>query len=211
MSSLKNLLESAKKNNINYLSDISSKWYYSQLGSMSESSRNTIKKEILNYEDIPVFRRGRFYHFDYLPTQRGDRIYESYDRKPLVLFLKVEEGLLHGLNINYLPINKRIPFINKVYRYLVGDIEATSFQNRIGLTYSMMQKNKSFIEHKVIYRKYLINRAKNIKIVPLKYLKIISVMENSRFPTSEDTIYKDVLVRMKEERIKQTRKERKTI
>ena len=63
----------------------------------------------------------------------------------------------------------------------------------------------------IIYRKYLINRAKNIKIVPLKYLKIISVMENSRFPTSEDTIYKDVLVRMKEERIKQTRKERKTI
>lgn len=211
MSSLKNLLKSAKKNNINYLSDISSKWYYSQLDSMTESSRNTIKKEILNHEENFVLRRGRFYHFDYLPTERGDRIYESYDRKPLILFLKVEEGVLHGLNINYLPINKRIPFINKVYRYLVGDIGGNSFQNRIGLTYSMMQKNKMFIEHKIIYRKYLINRAKNIKVIPLKYMKIFSVMENSRFPTSEDTIYSDVLARIKEERIKQTRKERKTI
>jgi hypothetical protein len=74
-----------------------------------------------------------------------------------------------------------------------------------------MTKNKTFIEHKVIYRKYFINRIKNMTIIPLKYMKILSVMENSKFPTSENTIYSDVLSRMREERMKQTRKERKTI
>lgn len=211
MSILEELIESANKNNISYLSDVSSNWFYSRINSMTESSRRKLKDEIISYEKNPLLKKGMFYHFDYYPLARGDRIFESYDRKPLILLLKVKEGIIHGLNINYLPVNKRVPFMNKVYRYLVGDVGGSIFENRIALTYSIMSKNKTFIEHKVIYRKYFINRIKNMGIIPLKYMKIFSVMENSRFPTSENTIYSDVLTRMREERIKQTRKERKTI
>jgi len=190
------ILKESEDRNIEYLSDVSMNWFYSTVSSMQKNGKDTLKREILkNSEKSTLFLEGRFYYFDYFPKTLGNRYYERYDRNPFVYAFEMNSGVMHGFNINYLPMTKRIPFINKIFRYVIGDYTSESVMNsRIALDYDMMKKKSNFYEQNIIYRKYLSSRGSNFTIVPIKYVKIFSVLDNiSNFGISEDVIYKAVL------------------
>jgi len=212
-SSLNLLLEKAKSKNVDYPSDYSMGWFANQVNAMSEADGISLMKEIRESEKKERnLLIGRFYHFDYFPTEIGDSIYESYDRTPLILYLGRREGVLHGLNINYLRMEKKTLFMNKCFRFLVGDLFADrSLENKIALKYDFMDNKGIFLEHKVIFRKYLINRIKNPRIIPLKYIKIFSTLNVSRFQIGESKIQATVLRRLKEEKRRFDKRTRKTI
>lgn len=211
MSKLDELLEEMVEDNVEYLSDVSMKWFYSRLIEMKASDKTSIKNEIKNEVEVVLPRKGRFYYFDYMPINRKNDIYESFDRKPLVLFLEKRDKTLYGLNINYLRIDKRSLFLNKCFRYLVGDMKNENpYLNRLALNYRIMELKNNFVEHKVIFRKYLIGRIKNLRLIPLNRIKIFASLENtSMFPMGIDKIHNKVNILLKEEARKRTKKSKK--
>lgn len=213
MTKLESLLEEMRENNVDYLSDTSMKWIYSQLRTLKNSDRQSIKEEIVREVENVVFRKGRFYYFDYLPTKRRNDAYESFDRRPLILFLAKRDKLIYGLNLNYLRIDRRYLFLNKCFRYLVGDMkDQDHYADRLALDYLIMNKNNTFIEQKVIFRKYLINRMKNLRMIPLNKIKIFASLNNvAKFPIGEDKIHVVVMRKMKEEITKRYNGLKKTI
>lgn len=213
ISTLNLLLEKAKSKNVDYPSDYSMAWFANQVNSMTQADGISLKKEIRESEkEERNLLIGRFYHFDYFPMERGDSTYESYDRTPLILYLGRREGILYGLNINYLRMEKKIPFMNKCFRFLVGNLFSDrSLENKIALKYDFMENKGIFLEHRVIFRKYLINRIKNPRIIPLKYIKIFSTLDVSGFLTGEAKIQSTVLRKLREEKRRFDKRARKTI
>jgi len=67
------------------------------------------------------------------------------------------------------------------------------------------------VEERVIYRKYYINRIRNIKIVPMKHIKLFSLLGNtSNFLYSEKSIQNTTLLNLREQRNKKSKsRERK--
>lgn len=201
MTKLESLLKEMREEKMDYLSDIFMKWVYSRMRTFRASDKRDIKEEILKEIVNVVFRRGRFYYFDYLPTQRRNKIYESFDRRPLILFFAKRDNVVYGMNLNYLRFDKRYLFLNKCFRYLVGDLKDDNhYADRLALSYLAMTKNNLFVEHKVIFRKYLINRMKNLRMIPMNKIKIFASLNNvAGFPLAESKVHLTVLRKMKEE------------
>lgn len=210
--SLQKIQEEYEEENMDYLSDTMSNWFLDKLNDYSDEERNFLKKQILKDEKTNRLLRGRFFYFQYFPVERGNIHYESYDRSPLILYLGKKEKIVYGMNIHYLPPFRKIFFINKLFRYLMGDYNKKSISNKIFLTYDMMKDRSSFFEERVIFRKYYINRIRNIKIVPLKHLKLFSVLGNtSNFLYSEKSIQNTTLIRLREEKNKKLRDKKRKI
>lgn len=210
--SLQKIRKEYEEESMDYLSDTMFNWFLSKLNNYSSEDRDDLKKQILREEKNDRLLKGRFFYFQYFPTERGNTYYESYDRSPLILYLGKKEKIIHGINIHYLPLYRKIFFINKLFRYLVGDYNKKSISNKIFLTYNMMEQRNSFFEERVIYRKYHINRIENIKIVPIKHIKLFSVLGNtSNFLYSEESIQNTTLIRLREEKNKKLRNKQREI
>lgn len=209
--SLQEIRNGYEEENLDYLSDVMSNWFLDKIKEYSEEDRRSLKNQILREEKQNRFLKGRFFYFQYFPTERGNSYYESFDRSPLILYLGKKEKIIHGMNIHYLPTFRKIFFMNKLFRYLGGDYNAESSSNKIFLTYDMMKQRDSFVEERVIYRKYYINRIRNIKIVPVKHIKLFSLLGNtSNFLYSEKSIQNTTLLNLRAQRNKKSKsRERK--
>jgi len=91
-----------------------------------------------------------------------------------------------------LDFNRRNKLLNKFFRYFVGDYENLNpFTNKILLNYKAMNAKSNFIEQKIIYRKYYINRINIVHNIPIRYVKIMSVFDEvSDFTVSKDLVYR---------------------
>jgi len=211
MNSAIELIKEGEKNNIEYMSGVSMGWYYSALRSLPEEKRIKIRDQIMTSSRVKQFLKGSFYYFDYLPMETGNSIFEKYDRKPFIFALDKINDTIHGINLNYVPVTDRIRLINKIMLFVVGDYAAPGdLSSRISLDYKGMKSKSTFFEQNIIYRKYLISRGKNYRLIPIKYSKIFGCLENiSDFQISDAVIYKSFL-REKNKEYAKTTKKRKT-
>jgi len=213
MNTVQELLDLGESKNVGYMSQVSMAWYYSSLRSLSEESRIKIRNQISRSSKVKQFLKGSFYYFDYLPKEKGNNTFERYDRKPFIFAFDKIGDTIHGINLNYIPIRDRILLMNKIMLYVVGDYSANSdLSSRIVLDYNIMKMKSTFYEQNIIYRKYLISRGSNYKLIPIKYAKIFGCLENlSEFSISESVIYKAFLRQKSAFSIKDTKKRKKTI
>jgi hypothetical protein len=206
------MLEMAKEN-ILYESDVAMSWLYSALATISEKDWFALYEEITGTLDFRGrFFWGNFYHFDYIPLENSGGGYESYDRKPLILMLRREGKTIHGLNLNYLGKIEKIRFINTLFRFIRGDIDRGEMSSRIILNYEMMKSKAGIVEQQVIYRKYLVERMREVKIIPTKYLKIFTIMEPSLFRgVGYSQIHKITKKKIAEKRLEERKKTQRRI
>jgi len=189
---IERIIEEVEIGGTNYMSDMFGQKVYSILSSMGDEDRKNILNEIKKSSTNQLFLPGRFYNFYYYPLFLKRAYEEYYDKNPFVFVLKREENIIHGLNLNYLDFNRRNKLLNKFFRYFVGDYENLNpFTNKILLNYKAMNAKSNFIEQKIIYRKYYINRINIVHNIPIRYVKIMSVFDEvSDFTVSKDLVYR---------------------
>jgi len=213
MNKVEDIIKSGIKNNIEYMSAVSMSWYYSAISSMNSENKQKIKKEIVDSSKVKRFLKSSFYYFDYLPLELGDKTFEKYDRTPFIFVFDKIGDTIHGINLNYVPMRDKILLMNKILLYVVGDYNSKSdLSSRIALDYMTMKMKSTFYEQNIIYRKYLISRGKNYKLIPIRYSKIFACLNNiSGFPISETVIYKTFLREKNKYSIKKTKKRNRSI
>lgn len=194
MSLLEDLLEAQTKSGINYLSDTAINWFDGYIKSNYNSNQKKILiDEIRNYEknDSSAFLKGRFYTFEYIPIRPKNKNI-PVDKRPFILCLKQKNRLIHGINLNYFPLrNMKRNFINKLFQYLTGNyLSETSDSNRLAINYEIMNSKSLFFEQKVSYSTYEISRIIRPKIIPIKFCKIFSVLETSKFLFPKEDLYR---------------------
>lgn len=206
------MLEMAKEN-ISYESDVAISWLYSALATISENDWLSLYREITQtLEFRGRFFWGNFYHFDYIPMENAGGGYEAYDRKPLILMLHRQGNIIHGLNLNYLGKIEKIRFVNTLFRFIRGDINRGEMASRVILDYEMMNSKAGIVEQKVIYRKYIVNRIREVNVIPTKYLKIFAIMEPSLFRgVSYNKIHKTTKKKIAERRLEERKKNQRRI
>lgn len=208
---LEKILEDMEKENISYTSDTSNDWFYNEVMNLRPKEQLILQDEISLESDFIQFFRKNFYWFEYKPMEQyppnkgiSPYAYDSYDRRPFILLLKRKKNILHGLNLNYLYRRERNLLINFLFRYLKGDIlDAREEISKIALEYKNMKQKDWVHWHKLIYRKYHVSRINNSRIIPIRYVKLFSFLENSRFRSSINKIYKTSFRKMRKERMEQ--------
>jgi SNF2 family DNA or RNA helicase len=213
MTDVKEILKLGEEKNVEYMSAVAMAWYYSALSSLNSEKKQALKKQIMGSSKIKQFLKNSFYYFDYLPLELGNKTFEKYDRTPFIFAFDKVGDTSHGINLNYVPIRDRIMLMNKIMLYVVGDYNSPSdLASRIALDYNIMKNKSTFYEQNIIYRKYLISRGKNYRLIPIKYAKIFGCLNNvSDFPISESVIHRAFLREKGKYTIKETKKRKKTI
>lgn len=208
---LKKILGDMEKENISYISDTANDWFYNEVMNLKPQEQLILQDEISLESDFIQFFRKNFYWFEYKPMEQYPRnkgineyAYDSYDRRPFILLLKRKKNILHGLNLNYLYRREKNLLINFLFRYLKGDIlDAREEISKIMLEYKNMKQKDWVHWHKLIYRKYHVSRINEPRVIPIKYVKLFSFLESSRFRASLNKIYKTSFRKMRKERMEQ--------
>lgn len=208
---LKKILGDMEKENISYISDTANDWFYNEVMNLKPQEQLILQDEISLESDFIQFFRKNFYWFEYKPMEQYPRnkgineyAYDSYDRRPFILLLKRKKNILHGLNLNYLYRREKNLLINFLFRYLKGDILDTREEiSKIMLEYKNMKQKDWVHWHKLIYRKYHVSRINEPRVIPIKYVKLFSFLESSRFRASLNKIYKTSFRKMRKERMEQ--------
>lgn len=208
---LKKILGDMEKENISYISDTANDWFYNEVMNLKPQEQLILQDEISLESNFIQFFRKNFYWFEYKPMEQYPRnkgineyAYDSYDRRPFILLLKRKKNILHGLNLNYLYRREKNLLINFLFRYLKGDILDTREEiSKIMLEYKNMKQKDWVHWHKLIYRKYHVSRINEPRVIPIKYVKLFSFLESSRFRASLNKIYKTSFRKMRKERMEQ--------
>jgi hypothetical protein len=208
---LDKILNRMEKENISYLSDTANDWFYNEIMLLKPQEKLILEDEILSESEFIQFFRKNFYSFEYKPSVprppfRDDMryVYDSYDRKPFVLVLKRKKNIIHGLNLNYLYRKEKNNLMNFLFRFLRGDImDPVEEISKIMVDYKLMKLKDWVHWHKLIYRRYDISRINNPRVVPIRYAKLFSFLESSRFRSSKNKIYRTSFYKLRKERTEQ--------
>lgn len=204
---LEKLLDKMEAENVDYLSDNSTTWIFNELSDYKTRAKLSLSSEILKAVRFLQFFKGNFYYFEYKPLKRGGKYFEYYDRRPFIFYLGKDDTFIYGLNLNYLYPAEKVKFLNYCFQYTKGNIfESQERETRILVNYNRMENRDGVFWHKVIFRKYYINRIKYKTWVPKKYAKIFAFLGNENFYGSISKIYGKVLLMLQELRRKRLRK-----
>lgn len=200
---LQKFLDKMKEENKDYLSDNSTPWIYNELADYQVNDKLSMSSEIIKKQKFTQFFKGNFYFFEYKPLKKGGKYFEYYDRRPFIFYLGKDEDFVYGLNLNYLYPIEKVKFLNYCFQYVKGNIfESQERETRILVNYNRMDQRDGVFWHKIIFRKYYINRMKYRMWIPKKYVKIFAFLGNENFYGSLSKIYSKVLVMLQNEKRK---------
>lgn len=173
------------------------KWFKQKILELrSDQSRlNSAAKKISQTQlleslpDVTVFQTGRMYLFNYDPIGRNSLPY--YDTFPLILLTDIKNDGFYGINLHYLPVEKRMIFLSNIVpqkgMYKGGKLE------RLFISYESIKDVQEFQFFKPCFKKYLKNRVRSrIKAIPVEDWGYIAALPIETFKKkTKQEVWKD--------------------
>lgn len=110
-----------------------------------------------------AFQLGGLYHFYYNPVTKNKLPY--YDSFPLVIPLNRSPDGFLGLNLHYLPIDYRAPFLDKLMPLMV--MNSNNEPERVRVTYEILKTVQALRDFRPCIKKYLDSQIRS-RIIPIQ-------------------------------------------
>lgn len=139
---------------------VARQWFRDQAVSQSQVSQNRMMKTAGNFEtmnNLSINSIGKLYMYSYDPKHKKTLPY--YDVWPLIFPIEFYGNSMLGINIHYLPPQRRAELLNALYDTLNND--KMNKTTKLKISYQILKSSSNLSLFKPCVKKYLFSHVKS--------------------------------------------------